>query len=214
MLGILKENDTNVLFCHSEIYLSGRFGLYNYNMKLLIRGDYLKRTILIGNALALGAAFFTVLASAVKTRKLIFRIQFIEELFLVTASFFFCSYSGVVVFGMGAWRSLLASFEKFTFKMSIIFVMVICSLGLLLNNRGWVGVLPVALAVAYVLQSALVREVKLLKLCMIINMIGFATYDWMISDYVSFVVDVVSIAVIIYSMRKLLKQSHRLSEKL
>ena len=82
----------------------------------------------------------------------------------------------------------------------MIFVAGVSIIGLAVNNRGLVGLIPVFTTALYTVICFYARRRTAIKTNLIVNLFLWAVYDILISDYVSFTVDTGSALVAVISL--------------
>lgn len=149
-------------------------------------------SMIIGNLISLFAAIFTVAGSWSRDRKKIFLYQAVQCFLLAIANIFFASLSGTTTYALCALRNLLIAHDRFTDKICLAFLVSVTAIGLISNNRGLIGLLPVLTTAIYTVACFYVRGTKPIKVNIIVNLLLWAIYDIAVRDYVSFAVDTVS----------------------
>lgn len=167
--------------------------------------------LIIGNLISVGAAVFTVASSLSHGRKKIYLYQTLQCLTMAAASVFFLSASGVTTFLLCAVRNYLVAYDRFTKKLCYVFLILIAVLGLISNNRGMPGLLPVVTTLIYTICSYLFMDDFKIKLNICMNLTLWAIYDVLILDLVSLVVDVITVTVTVVSIFKLKKDNKKRS---
>ena len=148
--------------------------------------------ILLGNLCSLLAACFTLLSAWSRDYKRIYLCQAAQCLVMAGANVFFASLSGVTTFALCALRNLLVAYGRFTPGACAFFVAAVAGLGLAANNRGAVGLLPVATTVLYTVGCLRWKTVRGARKNLIVNLGLWAVYDALILDLVSCAVDAAS----------------------
>ena len=156
--------------------------------------------LILANMISVGAAVFTVLSSLSSGREKIYGYQVLQCLTMALASVFFYSFSGVTTFLLCALRNYYAAHDQLTRKRLVILILMIMVLGLIANNRGLLGLLPVVTTLIYSLLSYVVRTDLHIKGNVILNLTLWAIYDFFILDMVSLVVDAGSVLVTGYAL--------------
>ncbi len=82
----------------------------------------------------------------------------------------------------------------------MIFVACVGIIGLAVNNRGLVGLIPVFTTALYTVICLYAKRRVAIKTNIIANLSLWAVYDILISDYVSFAVDTGSAVVAVFSL--------------
>ncbi|MBQ6927124.1 MAG: YgjV family protein [Oscillospiraceae bacterium] len=148
--------------------------------------------MLIGNIISFAGACFTLLSAWSRDRKRIYLYQAAQCLLLAIANIFFASVSGVTTCALCAVRNGLLAYDRFTARHCAVFVVAVAALGLWVNNRGPVGLLPVVTTVIYTVGCFYARRSAPIKLNMIVNLVLWTAYDLLVGDFVSAAVDSVS----------------------
>jgi hypothetical protein len=158
--------------------------------------------LLIGNIISLAAACFTLASAWSGERKRIYLYQAVQCLLLSVANIFFFSISGVTTFVLCAIRNLLLARDRFTGKLCVVFVVSVAVVGIIANNRGVVGFLPIVTTALYTVVCLFAKRKKAVKWNIVVNLSLWAVYDLLISDYVSCAVDTGSAAAALISMAR------------
>ena len=161
--------------------------------------------ILAGNMLSLAAACFTAASCWSRDHKRIYLYQAAQCLLLAAANVFFASMSGTITFILCAMRNTMIAYGRFSGKVCAAFFVVLHILGIAGNNRGAVGLIPVAATMIYTAGCYFARRIPAIKLNMIVNQFLFTVYDVFILDLVSAVVDFVSGVLAIVSLIRMKK---------
>jgi hypothetical protein len=155
---------------------------------------------LLGNAVSFIAACFTLASSWSRERRKIYLFQAAQCLLLAGANIFFASLSGVTTCLLCALRNLLLAYDRLTKKRCYLLVLLVTAIGAAANNRGLLGLLPVAATAVYSVVCLRAQKTKAIKLNIVLNLLLWAVYDYFILDYVSCAVDSVSALVALASL--------------
>ena len=153
-----------------------------------------------GNAISLAAACFTLASAWSGVRTRIYLYQAAQCFLLAAANVFFLSVSGTTTLLLCAVRNLLVARGRFTKKLCVVFVIVVAVIGLAANNRGMPGLLPVFTTALYTVVCLYVKQPIPIKINLITNLVLWAVYDILISDFVSFAVDTGSAVTALFSI--------------
>ena len=156
--------------------------------------------LLIGNGLSFVAAIFTIKSSISHGHEKIYFYQALQCFFMAIASIFFLSFAGVTTFILCTIRNLILAKGKYTKKVYLLFLILITGLGLLSNNRGLLGLLPVITTVIYSVGQYYLKTDMTIKGNITLNLIFWAIYDFIILDLVSGIVDSISALTTISAM--------------
>lgn len=155
--------------------------------------------IIIGNIISMAAAVFTFLGSVSRGRKKIYGYQVIQCAVMAVASVVFGSWSGVTTFALCGIRNAFAAYDRLTARRTVIIAVLVGILGIISNNRGAVGLIPVIATIIYTAGSFALRSERKIKLNIALNLVLWAIYDLIIMDYVSAAIDFVTAAVTMVS---------------
>ena len=160
----------------------------------------MRNFLLIGNLISFAAACFTLASAWSGNRKRIYLYQALQCVLLAVANIFFSSISGVTTYAICAVRNVLLAYDRFTARLCMIFVACVGVIGLAVNNRGFVGLIPVFTTALYTVICLYAKRRVAIKTNIIATLSLWAVYDILISDYVSFAVDTGSAVVAVFSL--------------
>lgn len=152
---------------------------------------------LIANILSVVCACFTAASAWVPDRKKGFQLQVAQCLVYAVASYFFGVYATIITVLLCALRNYLEANNRFPLKLCIPFCIVMTVLGLLFNNSGLTGIVPVAATVVYSFGCCLFKGLIITKVNILIDLALWMVYDIMIGDFPSLVMDGIGAAVAI-----------------
>ncbi len=162
---------------------------------------------LLGNLISFVAACFTISSAWSGNRKRIYLYQSVQCFLLALANIFFNSISGVTTYIICAARNVLLAYDRFTARLCIITVACVGIIGISVNNRGMIGLLPVITTALYTIVCFFAKRRSTIKMNIIVNLALWAVYDILIHDYVSFSVDTGSAIVAVISILRRKKAS-------
>ncbi len=139
--------------------------------------------LVIGNIISFVASMFLLLSCVFKKRNLVFLCQFFECSLLALASIFFESYAGMTTLILCATRNIVIAKDKYTNKIMWLFLVLTAFFGVLSNNRGVVGLLPVIATIFYTLSTYLFKGIMATKVNIFINTFLWVVYSVLIKDY-------------------------------
>ena len=142
--------------------------------------------VLISNLLSLVAQLLTINISLSRNKIRILYYQFISMGLFATASLLLKGYSAVVVDCVGIIRNFIVLKELNSRSVEYMFIALTIILGILFNNRGFWGLLPL---VSNLCQTYAIMKKDLpmymLKILFGIAFLSWAVYDYLIENYVS-----------------------------
>ncbi len=151
--------------------------------------------IIIGNCISLIAAVFMVASCMVKQRHQVFQLQFLQCMLLTVASYFFQSYSGLIANFISGIRNLLVAKGYFSKKVMVTFLLVSVVLGLHVNNRGWIGLLPMIANLQFALGCYLFSDMLQTKWNIWVNVVIWIIYSFLIFDFSTGICDCIVLLV-------------------
>lgn len=139
--------------------------------------------IIIGNIISFFSSASSMLGCCSKSRKNMFLFQVGECTLLAIASVFFESYAAIAALLLSAVRNSLVARDKFTMPMFCTFLVLLPVLGIITNNRGIVGLLPVLATIQYTVCCYFVKSAKYMRFAILANSICWVVYSLIICDF-------------------------------
>lgn len=140
--------------------------------------------ILIGNIIALIASFLILVISYLKEKKNIIKVQTLQVALLAISNLVLGGYTGAITNAITVIRNILCYKEKLNKVTTIIIATSITILGLVFNNSGVIGLLPLISTIIYTLFINTKDPIKL-KLLILMNLVFWGIYDFAIKSYTS-----------------------------
>ncbi len=139
--------------------------------------------LIIGNIISFVAAGFMAYSCCLNDHRKVFFYQAIECAMLCVASVFFGAWAGITTLALSATRNYLVSRDKFSHKLMVLFLVLVVVLGLLANNRGLIGLIPVVATVEYTVCCHYIKEIKAVKCSIFVNTFMWVFYSFAIMDF-------------------------------
>ena len=139
--------------------------------------------IVIGNGISLIAGIFIILSMWVNDEKKAYKYQFLNAFILMISSVFFFSWTGVVTMAIAASRNLFVYYDKLTFKLTVVFIVISIVIGMLVNTMGIIGVLPIIAIIQITLCNYYLKTIKPIKIGFIVNSAIYIIYFVAILDF-------------------------------
>ncbi len=152
--------------------------------------------IIIGNIISFIAAIFMAISCAVKKRKTIFYLQALNCFVLAVASVFFGAYAGITTLIISTLRNLIVAHDKYTKPVMYVFLVLTVILGVIANNRGFIGLLPVIATVQYTLCLNLSKGLLFTRISIFVNTAIWVTYSFIIRDFSTACMDSISLVTV------------------
>ena len=160
-------------------------------------------SIILGNIIS-GIGMLTLFISTLlQDKSRIIGLQAINHALSVIGGILLKGYSGVVQDAIALIRNVVVLREKQTKFLKILFVGLGLVLGILFNNRGWIGLLPIIGATEYaiVIVNEKTTE-RTIKKAIIVSTILWGIYSIFIYNFVNVVANLVTmISGILYLVR-------------
>jgi hypothetical protein len=134
----------------------------------------------------LSAVSFAALAASLFARDThrLFLLQAADSFLGALSNLCFGGFSGASTNGIATARNLLKANGRFTGSVVWVTLVAQVAFGVLVNNQGLLGLLPVAATVEYTLAVALTDGVRAVKLALLVNILMWGSYAVLIGDWV------------------------------
>ena len=165
---------------------------------------HLTLNIVIGNLISLIGGIFIILSMWVNDEKKAYLYQFLNAFLLTISSVFFFSWTGVVTMAIAASRNAMVYNDKLTRRWTYFFIVVSVVLGLIVNNRGIIGLLPVIAIVEITICNFRLKSIKYIKIGFIVNSVFYIIYFLAIWDFASAAIECITISVGLISLFRLI----------
>ena len=139
--------------------------------------------IIIGNIISFTAAVFLVVSCVMKSRKGVFIMQFMNCALLAVASYFFGSYAAITTLVLCCVRNIFIMKDRFTRPVMTVITILVIVFGVMTNNRGIIGLMPVFATVEYTMCCHFILDVRKTKISILFNESIWIVYSFLISDY-------------------------------
>ncbi len=95
--------------------------------------------------------------------------------------------------------------DRFTIRWAIFFLILSVALGLAVNTLGWVGLIPIIASIQITICNYAYTNLRWIKLSFIVNEAFYIFYFYMIFDFVSTFVQVITVIIGCISYIRLVK---------
>ena len=126
-----------------------------------------------------------------KRKENILKWQVANTSFVILANLFLKGYSGMATNVVCLVRNILGAKGRLGKTSTVILTILIVAGGVAVNNRGWLGLLPVIASVEYSVCMYLCKDAQQLRLALAVNVALWAVYDFAIGSYPMFATDVI-----------------------
>lgn len=121
--------------------------------------------------------------------------QAINAVFYGLSNLFLGAYSAVVTNILTLFRNTLQVKDKLNKTLTIIICLLMIAVGLIFNNLGWVGLLPILASVSYTICVYTLKSAQQMRIALIVNLLQWAIIDFIVKSYPMFVMDIIIITV-------------------
>ena len=165
---------------------------------------YFTWNIIVGNGISFVAGIFLIVSYYVNDVKKAYKYQFLNAFVLTISSIFFLSWTGVTTLSIASARNAMVYKERLTLNWTIFFLIISVVSGVLVNSRGFIGLLPVIAIVQITICNYLLKSIKSIKLSFIINSLLYIVYFFAILDFTSAAAEIITVAIGTISLIKLI----------
>ena len=166
------------------------------------------KIIIIGNIIAFFGSGGILLSTAVKNKKNILKVQTAASFFLLASDIVLRGYSGAVQDLICILRNITVILGKKSKILNFFFILSGVALGIIFNNKGWLGLLPILANLQF---SCIVLHPKaddvMLKASIFASNVCWAIYSLCIFNYVNMAVNIIiCISAAVFVIRELVKR--------
>lgn len=151
--------------------------------------------LIIGNIISFISAVFLGISCYAKDRRKIFTYQLINCATYAIASYFFGTYAAITTLTLCCIRSILIMKDRYTATATYILAIAVVVLGLISNNRGIVGLLPIIASLEYNLCCYYITDPNLTRYSIMVNEFIWVIYALIIKDFSTGISDTIIIIV-------------------
>lgn len=144
--------------------------------------------IIIANILSLISVGLNCISSFFKTKKRILFLQTLECIIGGISQILCRSFSASIQLFLGAIRTYIAINENTKKIVYWIFSLVSLILGLIFNNRGLIGLLPIFATIQITLWNGYFKTGQQVRYGMVVNFIPWIIHDFIVKMYVSSII--------------------------
>jgi len=145
---------------------------------------------ILGNIFSLIAAICLGVSVFKKTTKDLLLWQVMEVVFCILSNLALVTYSALTTNSIALVRDLLAYKNKLTRNVTLVLLGLCLIFGLIANNRGIIGLFPMAASFVYTVFLYATRNEQQIRFALIINLMLWFVHDFYVGAYPSAVMDV------------------------
>ena len=160
-------------------------------------------TLILGNLISLGASVCLAASCCANSKKNAYRLQAAESAVLCGSYLVFNAWAGLVTQVLSVLRNLLVVRGRFSVRWMVFFTVLVIVLGVAVNDRGPIGLLPVAATVQLTLCNHFCQSLKQVKVSFLVNAFQWLTFSYCIGDYVNACTQAVVMTLCVVSLVRL-----------
>lgn len=145
---------------------------------------------ILGNIFSLIAAICLFVSVFKKTTKALLLWQIFEVVFCILSNVALVTYSALTTNSIALVRDILAYKNKLTRNITFVLLFLCVIAGFAANNRGIIGIFPVAASFVYTVFLYETRNEQQIRFALIINLMLWFVHDFYVGAYPSAVMDV------------------------
>jgi len=145
---------------------------------------------ILGNVFSFIAAFCLFVSVFKKTTKDLLLWQVAEVVFCILSNVALITYSALTTNSIALVRDILAYKNKLTRNITFVLLFLCVSVGFFANNRGVIGIFPMAASFVYTVFLYETRNEQQIRFALIINLMLWFVHDFYVGAYPSAVMDV------------------------
>ena len=145
---------------------------------------------ILGNVFSLISAFCLFVSVFKTTTRDLLLWQVMEVVFCILSNIALVTYSALTTNSIALVRDILAYKNKLTKNITFVLLFLCVSVGFIANNRGVIGVFPMAASFIYTVFLYETRNEQQIRFALIINLMLWFVHDFYVGAYPSAVMDV------------------------
>ena len=146
-------------------------------------GGYVMRLVLLGNIVSAFASVFLAASCLVNNKRRAYLCQAAESVFLVISSLLLSSWAGASTQLIAVYRNVEVMEDRFSRRKLLICTLLTVGIGLAVNNRGLIGLIPIAATIQLSFCNRYARSLLGTKWAFFFNALLYIIYSFLISDY-------------------------------
>ena len=168
---------------------------------------------ILGNVFSLIAAICLGVSVFKKTTKDLLLWQVMEVVFCICSNIALVTYSALSTNSIALVRDILAYKRKLSRNITIVLLCLCVGIGFFVNNRGIIGMFPMAASFVYTVFLYATRNEQQIRFALIINLMLWFVHDFYVGAYPSAVMDVVLSAWTLFNIFTNMKMKNRVVGK-
>ena len=158
--------------------------------------------LVIGNLISFSSSLFLIASCIIREPKKVFVMQTMENIVLSISSAVLGSWSGISTLLIAAVKNALVAMGRFTFGLMILFCIVLTAVGLIVNNRGVIGLIPIFATVTLTACNYYTKDILAIKWSLLLNIALWSIYGFLIYDFALGTMQIVTGIITYVSIRR------------
>jgi len=146
---------------------------------------------ILGNIFSMAAAVCLAVAVFRKSTKDLLAWQVVEVVFCILSNIALVTYSALTTNSIALVRDVIAYKGKLGKTATWILLTLCITAGLIANNRGFIGLFPIAASAVYTIFLHLTRHEQQIRFALIVNLMLWFVHDFYVGAYPSALMDMV-----------------------
>lgn len=151
--------------------------------------------IIVGEILSLLAALSLAYSTFSNKKDKMILWQAINAVFYGFSNLFLGGYSAVVTNVLTLSRNILSVKDKLNKSSTVIICLLMTIVGISVNNRELLGLLPVLASVSYTICVYVLKSAQQMRIALVINLLQWTIFDFLVKSYPMFIMDMIIIVV-------------------
>jgi hypothetical protein len=148
---------------------------------------------IIANIFSFFGACFLILSAMSKNKNNVYKMQLFDCCSNLTANILLQGWSGATTTGVAVIRNLVSMKGKMKLWIQALLCFLLIFFGLLFNNRGPLGLLPIMASVEFtIVGNSAKASFVMVKLSLLANLVMWCIYNWIIGAYPMFIADIIA----------------------
>lgn len=157
---------------------------------------------ILGNIIGFLCELFCILSTFSKTHKQMMLLQCMDCMCGTISNIILGGYSGATTQFINLLRNVIIYKDKMTNSLKIISIVLIVAVGILVNNHGLLGLLPILASTEYGIIAVTTTNVNILRFGMAVNNIMWIAYELVTKNYGSCILSLTIVIVSFYNIIK------------
>ena len=166
--------------------------------------------ILVANVIDFLAALIQVGSGSIKQKSRILLVQILQLLMQAVSMLLLGGITGAVSNVLSCFRNYLCYRGKLGSVWKLLLISASVFMTILLNQQGFLGILPAAVCTVYILLMDVKDQVKF-KLLVTLSFVPWMFYHWILKSYTGALFDAATILINAITLYSMIKEHHKVA---